>query len=313
LTPTVLFGGAPDLKAEWIAELTRAFIQAELPARIVGETDNPSGIDYILYSPGSPIEDFSVFSGLKAVLSLWAGVEELVANPSIKVPVTKMVDHNLTQGMIEYVVGHTLRYHLDIDRHLFGQDGRWRQASSLPPLARERTVGILGLGSLGSACARALVALGFRVLGWSRSPKSIAGVDADFGTDGLHRVLRRAEILILLLPHTTATHNLMGEQEFALMPEGSRLINAGRGQLVDDKALLGALDDGRLAHATADVFREEPLPPDHRFWQHPAITVTPHIAADTRPESASRVIAENIRRAEAGLPLANQVSLDRAY
>ena len=313
MTATVLFAGAPRLRATWLPALKSAFDSAGMQVRVILETDRPQDVSYILYSPGGTIEDFSIYPRLKAVLSLWAGVEEIVLNPTIRVPLTRMVDGNLTQSMVEYVVGHALRYHLGIDRYLLVQDGEWRQASLLPPLASERTVAFLGLGELGGTCATTLASLGFQVIGWSRRPKSVDGISTEHGASGLYRTLQSAGILVLLLPLTPSTKNILGHREFAHLPKGSRLINPGRGQLIDDCALLAALDSGRLEHATLDVFREEPLPPDHAFWRHPGITVTPHIAADTTPESASHVVAENVRRGETGLPFIHVVNRDLAY
>jgi glyoxylate/hydroxypyruvate reductase len=211
----------------------------------------------------------------------------------------------------EYVTGHVLRYHLDLDAVLAAQSGDW--APVCPPLARERTVAVLGLGELGRACAQALAGLNFPVLGWSRSPRSVPGIECHAGEDGLEAVLARAEIVVTLLPHTPATESLMDARRLALLPRGARLINPGRGALIDDAALLAALESGQVGHATLDVFRTEPLPPDHPFWAHPRVTVTPHVAAETRPDTASRVIAENIRRCEAGEPLLHLVEPDRGY
>ena len=123
----------------------------------------------------------------------------------------------------------------------------------------------------------------------------------------------RADLLILLLPRTAETENLLNADRLALMPEGAVIINPGRGPLIDDDALIAALDAGRIAHATLDVFRVEPLPPDHPFWAHPKVTVTPHIAADTRADSAAKVVAENIRRGEAGEPFLHLVDRARGY
>jgi glyoxylate/hydroxypyruvate reductase A len=172
---------------------------------------------------------------------------------------------------------------------------------------------MLGLGELGAACARALASLNFRVSGWSRGPKSIDGVETFSGDAGLDTVLSRAEIVVLLLPLTPDTENLMNTDRLARLPEGAVIVNPGRGPLIDDDALIAALDSGHLAHATLDVFREEPLPPAHPFWAHPKVTVTPHVASETRPATAARTIAENVRRGEAGEPFLYLVDRGRAY
>ena len=272
----------------------------------------PPEVDYIIYAPNSSIKDFSIFTNLKAVLNLWAGVEDVVSNETLKVPLAKMVDEGLTQGMKEWVLGHVMRYHLGIDLHIFGQDGKWRDWSA-PPLASHRNVTILGLGALGSECANALAKVGFKVRGWSLTEKSIRNVVCYHGFTGLKKSLFGSEIVILLLPSTSATENIINTKTISYLSKNAVIINPGRGTLIDETALLKSLDDGKLAHATLDVFRQEPLPPDHLFWQHPKITVTPHIASETRPQTGSQVIATNINRFEKGKPLLYQVNFGAGY
>ena len=272
----------------------------------------PSEVDYIIYAPNSLIKDFSVFTNLKAVLNLWAGVEDVVNNKTLKVPLARMVDEGLTQGMKEWVLGHVMRYHLGIDLHILGQDGQWRDWSA-PPLASHRKVTILGLGALGAECANALAKVGFNVRGWSLTEKSISNVVCHHGFKGLEKSLFESEIIILLLPSTAATENIINAETISYLSKNAVIINPGRGTLIDETALLKSLDDGKLAHATLDVFRQEPLPADHLFWQHPKITVTPHIASETRPKTASQVIATNIDRFEKGKPLLYQVNFEAGY
>ena len=272
----------------------------------------PSEVDYIIYAPNSSIKDFSVFTNLKAVLNLWAGVEDVVNNKTLKVPLARMVDEGLTQGMKEWVLGHVMRYHLGIDLHIFGQDGQWRDWSA-PPLASQRKVTILGLGALGAECANALAKVGFNVHGWSLTEKSISNVICHHGFKGLEKSLFESEIVVLLLPSTTATENIINTKTISYLSKNAVIINPGRGTLIDETALLKSLDDGKLAHATLDVFRQEPLPADHLFWQHPKITVTPHIASETRPKTASQVIATNIDRFEKGKPLLYRVNFEAGY
>lgn len=218
----------------------------------------------------------------------------------------------MTEGMSEYFVGHTMRYILDIDRSIAqSQEGRWQQYS--PRLARQTQVGILGLGVLGTATAGKLAALGFRVTGWSRSAKDVAGIACLHGDDGLRETLSRAEILILILPLTPETENLLDARTLALLPKGAAIINAGRGPLIDDAALLAALASGHIRHATLDVFRTEPLPEDHPYWRHPKVTVTPHIAAETRFDTAADSILEQIGRDMDGLALLHVVDRTRGY
>jgi glyoxylate/hydroxypyruvate reductase A len=310
--PVILFAAKTERWETYEAPLRRALAEAGLGHATLTTEAAPEEVDYIVYAPNSGLTDFTPMTRLKAVLNLWAGVEDVTGNPTLKVPLARMVDEGLTEGMVEWVTGHVLRHHLGMDTHIHGQDGIWR-AGSAPPLARDRTVAILGLGVLGAACAQALAGLNFRVLGWSRSPKEIAGVESRSGDAGLDAVLAEAEIVVLLLPDTPATENTLDASRIALLPKGAVVINPGRGPLIDDDALLAALDSGHLAHATLDVFRTEPLPPDHPYWAHPKVTVTPHIASETRAPSAARVIAENIRRGEAGEPFLHLVDRDAGY
>ena len=271
----------------------------------------PEEVDYIVYAPNSDLQDFIPYTRAKAVLNLWAGVEAITGNETLKIPLTRMVDFGLTHGMVEWCTGHVLRHHLGMDTDILRGDTKWEPRT--PPLARERSVAVLGIGALGQAVAEALVGLGFDVTGWSRSEKQIEGVRCLHGDDGLTEALKGAEIAVLLMPDTPATQNVLNAETLAQMPKGAFIINPGRGPLIDDDALLDALDSGQIAHATLDVFRIEPLPEDHPYWAHPHVTVTPHIAAATRNDTASEVIAENIRRSEAGEPLLHVVDRDRGY
>ena len=307
--PTILFAAKTDKWTIYEPHLRKALSDAGISDANLSAKAEPAAVDYIVYAPNSGVQDFTPFTRLKAVLNLWAGVENVVGNTTLKVPLARMVDAGLTDGMVEWCVGHTLRHHLGMDAHIHGQDGLWRNGV-IPPLARDRRVAVLGLGALGQAVAAALVRLGFPVAGWSRSPKTLPGVETFHGADGLRHVLEQSQIVILLLPDTPATENILNAKSLGHLPKGAMLINPGRGPLIDDAALLAALDAGQIGHATLDVFREEPLPAAHAFWAHPKVTVTPHIASETRPDSASRVIAENIRRGEAGEPFLHLV--DRA-
>lgn len=310
----VLFSARPGLWDHYAGCLPASLAARGLDARIAPAAgcDWPAdSIDYIVFAPNGPITDFSPYTAAKAVLSLWAGVESVTGNPTLTQPLARMVDDGLTEGMVQWVLGQVLRHHLGLDADVLNPSHLWRPR--LIPLPRERPVGVLGLGQLGSACALALVAAGFPVLGWSRSARRLAGVACHHGEDGLRAVLREARILVLLLPKTPATDSLIDARRLALLPRGASLINPGRGALIDDDALIAALDSGHLSHATLDVFRVEPLPPDHPFWAHSKVTVSPHIAAETRPETASVVIAENIRRSEAGQPLLYRVDRAAGY
>ncbi|MFN3955779.1 MAG: 2-hydroxyacid dehydrogenase [Pararhodobacter sp.] len=311
MTAIILFAAGARNWPEWRAPLEAALSAAGVDARLVTEAA-PEVVDFMIYAPGGDTPaDFTPFTRCKAVLSLWAGVERIVGNATLTQPLCRMVDPGLTQGMVEYVVGHAMRFHLGLDAVLAAQGGAWKQV--IPPLASERPVAILGLGALGAACAQALAGLGFPVMGWSRRPKALPGIDCHHGATGLATVLERAQIVVTLLPATADTENLLDTPALARLPHGAAIINPGRGTLIEDAALLAALERGQVGHATLDVFRTEPLPADHPYWAHPCVTVTPHIAADTRPSSAARVIAENVRRALAGEPLLHLVDRTAGY
>lgn len=306
----ILFAARPERWAAYETPLRDAFTAAGIKATL--SPDIPAAeVDYIVYAPNSELQDFTPYTRAKAVLNLWAGVEKITGNSTLRIPLARMVDPGLTKGMVEWVSGHVLRYHLGLDADIKNETPVWTPRT--PPLADERTVTILGMGALGKAVAEMLVSLGFNVTGWSRSPKTVPCVNCLDGDAGLNDALRQAQIVVLLLPDTPATENTLNSETLALMPKGACIINPGRGPLIDDAALIKALDSGDIAHATLDVFRTEPLPRDHPFWAHPQITVTPHIAAETRPRTASRAIAENIRRGEAGEVLLNLVDRTLGY
>lgn len=307
---TVLFAAGAVRWPGYEPHLRAAFAEAGLAARLVTDCP-PEQADYIVFAPGGDLVDFTPYTRCKAVLSLWAGVEKIVGNQTLTQPLCRMVDPALTAGMVEWVAGHVLRHHLGMDRHIVNPGHRWDALP--PPLATERPVTILGMGELGRACGQALAALGFPVTGWSRSPRQVPGLRCLSGDDGLAQALAEGQIVVTLLPATPETANLLDAARLALLPRGAVILNPGRGTLIDDDALLAALDSGQVGHATLDVFRVEPLPQDHPFWAHPGVTVTPHIAAETRAPSASRVVAENIRRSEAGEPLLYLVDRARGY
>lgn len=310
MTLTILMAAGPGNWERYRDPLMAALAKAGLAADLVQEAA-PESVDYIVYAPSAALQDFTPYTRCKAVLSLWAGVERIVGNATLTQPLCRMVDPALTMGMVEWVLGHALRHHLGLDAYIVNPNRIWNP--DCPPLARDRKVAMLGTGALGEASARALQSLQFHVEGWSRSPKSLPGLVTHHGRDGLKAALRGADIVVTLLPRTPETENTLNAETLGWMKPGAVILNPGRGALIDDEALLAALDSGQIGHATLDVFRVEPLPQDHPFWAHPRVTVTPHIAADTRPDTSAEVIAENIRRGEAGEPFINLVDRKRGY
>ena len=310
MTIKILFSANEENWKRYKAPLQDALDDKSLDYEL-GITITPSEVDYIIYAPSSPLQDFSPYTKLKAVLNLWAGVEGVTNNKTLKVPLARMVDSGLTDGMVEWVTGHTLRHHLGIDKHIHGQDGIWR--SYVPPLAKDRVITILGLGTLGTACGIALKRLGFNVRGWSRREKSVDGILCFYGDEQIDSSLMDADIVVLLLPDTPLTQNILNQHTLNLLKRGAFVLNPGRGPLIDDDALLAALETGQIEHATLDVFRIEPLPQNHQYWSNNKVTVIPHKASETRPKTASQVIAMNIERAENGQELLYLVDRENGY
>ena len=310
MTIKILFSANEENWKRYKAPLQDALDDKSLDYEL-GRTITPCEVDYIIYAPSSSLQDFSPYTKLKAVLNLWAGVEGVAFNETLKVPLARMVDSGLTSGMVEWVTGHTLRHHLGIDKHIHGQDGIWR--SYVPPLAKDRVITILGLGTLGTACGIALKRLGFNVRGWSRREKRVDGIICFYGDDQVDSSLMDADIVVLLLPDTPLTQNILNQHTLNLLKRGAFVLNPGRGPLIDDDALLAALDSGQIEHATLDVFRIEPLPQNHQYWSNNKVTVIPHKASETRPKTASQVIAMNIGRAENGQELLYLVDRENGY
>lgn len=300
----VLFAAPVSMWDAWSKALMAACPEMELVRE-----GAPAGMDAIIYAPGGEIEDLSPYRNARLVQSLWAGVERIVGNKTLTQPLARMVDPGLAQGMSEFCTGWAMRAHLGMDVYL--QDGVWRR-DQVPPLACERGITILGMGELGRAVGQMLSGIGFRVTGWSASGRPVEGLEV-LAEAQLDEALARAEILISLLPDTPETVGLLNAKRLAAVPRGAWLINPGRGTVMDDDALIEALASGLLAHAVLDVFRTEPLPSDHPFWDHPKITVTPHIAAETRPETAAAAVAENLRRAMRGEEILYVVDRAKGY
>lgn len=241
--------------------------------------------------------DLAALPQLRWVHSLWAGVERLVAElpDGFRPPLVRLVDPELARTMAEAVLAWT--YYLFRDMPAYARQQRahdWHQHVYRRP--ETVTVGILGLGALGAAAAGRLLGAGFRVAGWSRSPKALPGVACLSGDSGLRDLLAQSDILVCLLPLTAETRGLLNAERLALLPRGAQLINFGRGPIVDTGALLGALGSGALGHAVLDVFEREPLDQASPLWDHPGVTVLPHVSAPTDPESAALIVAGNIRR-----------------
>jgi glyoxylate/hydroxypyruvate reductase A len=240
--------------------------------------------------------------GLELIQSLWAGVDRLLADPTLpaQVPIARMVDPAMSAAMAETALWAVLSLH----RGFF--DYQQRQRESLwrthpQRRADEVPVLVLGAGEMGRLVAAVLRERGYVASTWRRDGTPLAAM------------LAASEIVINLLPLTDATRGLIDARLLAALPRGAALVNLGRGAHVVDADLLAALDAGRLRHAVLDVFHTEPLPPEHRYWRHPRVTVLPHAAALTDPRSAAAVVAANLRALRDGRPLAHLVDRRRGY
>jgi len=265
-----------------------------------------------------PPEDLHRYPDLRLLISMGAGVDHLFRPPGPPpgVAVVRLVDRLLTTAMSEYVLLAVLRHHRQDAGYRALQAARlWEE---LPAPDTEATrIGILGLGMLGADAARKLAALGFRVAGWSRTPKApvetLLGIETVSGDEALMPFLARTDILVCLLPLTRATEGILNARSLAALPRGAYVINAARGGHVVEEDLLAALDSGHLSGATLDVFRTEPLPPGHRFWSHPKVIMTPHAASITIPRSVAPQVVENLARLREGRPLLNVVDVAVGY
>lgn len=313
MTINILFLGSQEDWHHYKAVLRSALADIGCDVALSVETQTPNTVDFIICNPCFGLQDFSAFTGLKAIFGLWAGVDTLISNPTITVPIVRMVENSLTAGMVEWVLAHVLRHHLETDRYVAQQNRDW--CPYTPPLAKDRRVSVLGFGQLGQAIAHALAYLNFHVSAWSRTPRNhvIAGIEHFSGQDQLIHAVDNHDIIIFILPLTVETTDLANDHFFAMLKTGTTLINAGRGGLINETALLRALDNGTVAHATLDVFTIEPLPAEHIFWRHAQVTVSPHIASCTRPETAAQAIAQNILRYKQGRALMHCVEKQRGY
>ena len=306
---TILYAADPEQAETWIGSIQA--LDAKLSFARWPDWGDPDAIDFIIVG-GSMPGDLSIFKNAKAIQSTWAGVNSLLRGQiPTGVPIARMVDRGLSANMVEYLVYWTL------DALRQGRELRAAQRAAkwvdLPlRWARNFPVGILGLGTLGVATAEKLVELGFPVRGWSRSAKTVPGVETFHG-DQLRDFLGPLKLLICLLPLTAETEGILNADLFAGLPDGAVLVNAGRGGHTNEADLVAALDFGKLAYAVLDVFRQEPLPADHVFWRRKDIVITPHVASITRAGTGAADILENYRRALKGEPLLNPVDPTRGY
>jgi glyoxylate/hydroxypyruvate reductase A len=307
---TILFCSAFDDAEAW-----RKALIAELPGvsfHVHPHVPDSSAITTALvWRP--PEGFFAPLTNLRLIVNLGAGVDSLMGRDDLpEVPIVRLSDPGMVSLMTSYVLFATLRYARDIDKFEAAQrEGQWHYIH--PRALSEISVGVLGLGELGAAAARALASLGLDVRGWSRGPKSLPGIRCVHGLEALDSLLGEVEILVVMLPLTAETRGLMNAARLRTMRPGAKLINAARGAIVDEDALIACLTDGQLGGATLDVFVAEPLPAASPLWAMPNVLITPHLASITVPETAARDVAESIRRVGRGEPPLHRIDPGRGY
>jgi glyoxylate/hydroxypyruvate reductase A len=305
----------------WDPAPWRRRLEALLPSHSIatlGEPFDRASIRYALSwrHPAGALKDLP---NLRAIVSLGAGVDHLFADPALPdKPIVRVVDPDLTDRMSEWVLMHALVHLRQLRRYERQQRERLWTDDDAQPKAGDVQVGVLGLGVMGKDAATKLKGLGFKVAGWSATPKSLPGVVCFSGAEGLKRLLAQTDMLVVLLPLTEATRGIVDASLLAQLKQGGPLggpilINAGRGGLQVEADILAALDSGALHGASLDVFEREPLPKDSRLWAHPAVYVSPHNAAVSSPQAIAAFVARQIEADERGEPLAHVVDRRRGY
>jgi glyoxylate/hydroxypyruvate reductase A len=303
---------APELKAQKFAdELKR--LDTNLDVLVWPQIEDADEIEFALvwnHPPGELMK----YKNLKCIASLGAGVDHILRDPDLPegVPITRIVQYSMSQHMSEYILLAVLNYCRQFDIYRKDQvHKRWKPR--IPILARDIRVGIMGLGQLGADAAVKLVQMGFKVVGWSRTPKNIDGVISYAGDEALENFLSISNILICTLPLTAKTEGILNRNTFEKLPGGAYVINVARGKHLIEADLLEALDTDHLSGACLDVFQIEPLPENHPFWSRPNITITPHISSITDPEAVMPQIIENYHRMKSGRTLLHLVDVNKGY
>jgi glyoxylate/hydroxypyruvate reductase A len=295
----------------WVRDFAAALPQAEV---VAWREDAPVGhCDYaVLWAP--PPALLGQLAQVRAIFLMGAGVDALLKLGDVlpDVPIVRLGDAGMGIQMAEYVAYAVLRYFRHFDEYeMQAQQGIWSQLQ--PHDKRDFTIGVMGMGKLGMRVIETMQHFGFPVRGWSRTPRDVPGVQCFAGMEDLDEFLRGTRVLVTLLPLTSETFNLLDRRRLTTLPEGAYLINVARGALVAEPDLMALIRAGHIAGATLDVFRNEPLPAPHPFWDEPRITITPHISALTVREEAVRQIVDKITAFEQGLPVDDVVDRNRGY
>jgi glyoxylate/hydroxypyruvate reductase A len=284
----------------------------DLDFRVWPDAGNLDEIEYLI-AWQAPRELLASLPRLKVLFSSGAGVDhvDLSVVPD-HVPLVRMVEPGIIDGMIEYVSLAVLALHRDFFDYVEANRSRAWDPLEVPP-ASSRTIGVMGMGVLGLAVLKRLRTYGFTLRGWNRSPRTLADVETYTGTEQFGEFLSRCDVLVCLLPLTPSTVGILNAKTFSRLPQGASVINVGRGHHMVEADLLAALDSGHLSRAILDVTETEPLPADDPLWAHPRVFVTPHVASMTQPETAAPILLDNIRRHQRNEPLVGVVDRSRGY
>lgn len=276
--------------------------------------DTPGFVAQAAVAWKPPADFFARQPALEALFCAGAGVDQLLTHPALpaRLPIYRLEDAGMAAQMVAYCTHELVRVHYRYDAYERQQRARHWEELPLSPLA-QCEVGVFGLGVLGTAVAKAVRDLGFPVRGYARTPRAIEGVRSFDDRDGLGEFLAGCRVLILMAPLTEATRGLFDARHFARLPKGAWLINVARGGLVVEDDLLAALDSGQLAGASLDVFTHEPLPAEHRFWDHPKVRMTPHISAITVVEVSAAQVSVKLRELVSGRTPSGRVDPQRGY
>lgn len=305
----VLYKSDPVRGAIWAERFAQ--LAPDIEFRIWPDIGDPSAIRYLVaWQP----DDLAVtLPNLEAVFSVGAGVDQLdLTRIPAHLPVVRMIEPGIVDGMVEYVTEAVLAIHRDVLDYAIQQQARVWKPMPLRPAASRR-VGVLGLGVLGTAVLERLRLFGFACAGWSRSPRDIEGVECFAGDAALDTFLARTDVLVCLLPLTDETRGMLDRRVFAALPKGASIVHVGRGPQLVAGDLLDALDRGQIHSAVIDVTDPEPLPAEHPLWVRPRVRITPHIASVTSAVPAADALLANLRRHRAGEPMIGQIDRSRGY
>ncbi|QXI30570.1 2-hydroxyacid dehydrogenase [Pseudomonas vanderleydeniana] len=306
----ILYMAWPSDAEQWRAAFAR--LAPELEFRLAPDIGDPGDVRYLIAWESSA-DLIERFPNLRVLYSAGAGVDQFdLSLLPAHVPLVRLVDPAMASIMTEYVQFAVLALHRDILSYRAQQTARvWAELPIIP--AARRRVGVMGIGNLGLAVLERLHPLGFQLSGWNRSEKAVPGGRCYVGMEQLPAFLAQCDILINLLPLTPQTTGILNRERLDCLPMGAGLVNVGRGAHLVEADVVRALDEGRLGGAILDVFEQEPPPPEHPFWSHPKVLMTPHVASTVQIDGAVSVILENLRRERRGDALLNVVDRSRGY